>query len=82
MRLTVNLEPDLYAVAKSLAKSEDCSISAAVNHLLRRCLTAEKQSSTRETRRPRKRNGFLISRGTQPITADDVRKAESEDDEA
>lgn len=30
MRLTVNLEPDLYALAKSLAKSEDCTISAAV----------------------------------------------------
>ena len=24
MRLTINLEPDLYAVAVSLAKAEDC----------------------------------------------------------
>ena len=38
MRLTINLEPDLYAVAVSLAKAEDCSISAAVNRLLRRSL--------------------------------------------
>ena len=36
MRLTINLEPDLYAVAVSLAKAEDCSISAAVNQLVRR----------------------------------------------
>ena len=36
VRLTVNLDPDLYAVAVSLAKAEDCSISTAVNRLLRR----------------------------------------------
>ncbi len=29
MRLTINLEPDLYTVAVSLAKAEDCSISAS-----------------------------------------------------
>src|SRR6266436_5147840 len=38
MRLTVNLESDLYALAKSLAKAEDCTVSAAVNRLLRRSL--------------------------------------------
>jgi hypothetical protein len=35
MRLTVNLDPDLYGPAKSLAREADCTISAAVNQLLR-----------------------------------------------
>jgi hypothetical protein len=38
MRLTVNLEDDLYALAKAIARSEDCSLSAAVNRLLRRAV--------------------------------------------
>lgn len=36
MRLTVRLDDDLYALAKAVSKAEDCSISAAVNLLLRR----------------------------------------------
>ena len=36
--MTVNLEPDVYAVAVSFAKAEDCSTSAAVNRLMRRGL--------------------------------------------
>jgi hypothetical protein len=82
MRLTVNLEPDLYALAKSLAKAEDCSISAAVNRLLRRSLPNGKELSGRRMRRPSKRSGFAISRGRTPITADTVRQLEAEDDEA
>ena len=76
MRLTVNLDADLYAVAVALAKSEDCSISAAVNRLLRRSLPGEPGRSAPR----RRRNGFLISRGREPITADDFARAEAEDD--
>ena len=36
MRLTINLDEDLYRMAKSFAITQDCSISAAVNQLLRR----------------------------------------------
>src|SRR2546427_11855528 len=74
MRLTVNLEPDLYALAKSLAKSEDCTISAAVNRLLRRSLPRGAKEGSRGSVRPTKRNGFVISRGRRPITADTVRQ--------
>ena len=76
----MNLEPHLYALAKSLAKSEDCSISAAVNRLLRRSLPGSAKGTPQ--RRPKKRGGFTISRGRQPITADTVREIEAEDDEA
>ena len=80
MRLTVNLEADLYALARSLAREEDCTVSAAVNRLLRRSLPGGEKPG-RGSRRVVKRNGFTISRGRKPITADTVRRAEAEDDE-
>jgi hypothetical protein len=82
MRLTVNLEPDLYALAKSLAKAEDCTISAAVNRLLRRSLSGKPSRDGRQSGRPAKRNGFVISRGRRPISADTVRTIEAEADDA
>ena len=82
MRLTVNLETDLYVLAKSLAKAEDCTISAAVNRLLRGSLPGGGKPGARVSRRPAKRNGFAISRGKQTITPDTVRQLEAEDDRA
>ena len=81
MRLTVNLEPDLYALAVSLAKAEDCTISAAVNRLLHRSLPGSGTTGPRRSLAPARRNGFVISRGRQPITADTVRRIEAEDDD-
>ena len=72
MRLSINLEPDLYALAKSLAKSEDCSLSAALNRLVRRGLQRPAGSGPAD-----KRNGLRVSRGATPITADLVREIES-----
>src|SRR5206468_9451052 len=80
MRLTVNLDYDLYALAKSLAKSEDCTISAAVNRLMRRSLAGGANHSPRSSRPPVKRNGFIVSHGKRPITADTVGQIEAEDD--
>jgi len=82
MRLTLNLEQELYAVAKSLAKAEDCSISAAVNRLLRRALSGQPGQGTPAPSALEQRNGFVISLGARPITADTVRQAEEEDDGA
>ena len=78
MRLTVNLEPDLYALAVSLAKAEDCSISAAVNRLLRRSLA----DGTGHRARPRRRNNFLVSRGREPVTTETVARTEAQADVA
>ena len=80
MRLTVNLDPDLYAVAVSLAKAEDCSISAAVNRLLRRGLSGGQRQPAPSAGLTRRRNGILVSLGGPPITADSVRGIEDEDD--
>ena len=73
MRLTINLDDDLYAVAKGLAQAEVISISQAINRLLR--------SSTEANPRPvpSKRNsmsGLQVSRGRRLITAADVRAIE------
>ena len=76
----MNLDSDLYALAKSLAKAEDCAISTAVNRLLRRGLPGNTQQKTQPAVRPKKRNGFVISHGRRPITADTVQQIEAEDD--
>ena len=80
MRLTVNLDPDLYAVAVSFAKAEDCSISAAVNRLLRRGLPGGQTLFAPPAGRTVRRNGILVSLGGAPITADTVHGIEDEDD--
>ncbi len=41
MRLTINLDDDLYALARSLARDNDCTIGSAVNQLLRRRIEAQ-----------------------------------------
>ena len=83
MRLTVNLEPDLYALAKSLAKAEDCSISVAVNRLLRRSLPgAANGNKSHRSGRTKSRNGVLVSRGRKPVTAELIRQLDAEDDHA
>ncbi len=82
MRLTVNLEPDMYALAKSLAKAEDCTISAAVNRLLRRSFSGEADQGPPSSHRTKKRNRFAVSRGRQPVTPDTVFRSEAEDDVA
>ena len=78
MRLTVNLDADLYAIAVSLADAEDCSISAAVNRLLRRSLPGGADRGAP----PRRRNRLAISRGREPVPADIVARVEAEDDVA
>ena len=80
MRLTVNLEPDIYAVAVSHAKAEDCSISAAVNRLLRRGLAGAGERLEPSAGRTKRRNGILVSVGGPPITAETIGRIEEEDD--
>ena len=81
VRLTVNLDPDLYALAKSLSKAEDCTLSAAVNRLLHRSLPGKGVGDKGAPKPvPAQRNGFTISRGAITITDDLVRSQEAEDD--
>lgn len=71
MRLTINLDEDLYAIAKALAKTDDVSVSTAVNDLIRRSL--------KEPSAPGRRAGeFPTVKCRIPVTADDVARAEQE----
>jgi hypothetical protein len=81
MRLTVNLETELYALARSLSKAEDCSISSAVNRLLRRSLALDGSGHGSRTATPVQRNGFTVSQGAMPVTAEMIKQLEAEDDE-
>ena len=78
MRLTVNLDSDLYALVVSLAKTVDCSISAAVKRLPRRSLPGASDRGAPLHRR----NHFVVSRGRKPITPDAVDRVEADDDTA
>ena len=69
MRLTVNLEADLYLTAKSLAIAQDCSISAAINQLLRRKLEPTPIPK-------RRKNSFPVAPGRRRFTSEDVYRIE------
>ncbi len=79
MRLTVNLEPELYAMAKSLAQAEDCSMSAAINRLLHRAIPSNGGHPSRIEASVRRRNGIAISAGRAPITSEMVGQLEDQD---
>jgi hypothetical protein len=70
MRLTVNLESELYAIAVAYARNAGCSISDAVNLLLRRSLTPAVKPSKRRA------SGFPVVRGERPFSDEDVERIE------
>lgn len=69
MRLSVNLEEPYYRAAKALAKAEDCSLSAAVNRLVR---AGFERLDQRRAPSPRAGMPFPVSRGARPITSEMV----------
>ena len=82
MRLTINLEADLYAAAVALATAEDCSISAAVNRLVRRGLRGTEPRRGEPARGGERRNGLLVCDGRQVVRAETIQSIEDEDDAA
>ncbi len=63
MRLSVNLEPDLYALAKSLAKADDISLNSLINQKLRDSFFGQTlPSPTHE------KNGLLVSNSKHRVT--------------
>jgi hypothetical protein len=73
VRLSITLDDDLYAIAKSLAKADDCSLSAAVNRLLRRAITQPRASAAGAAP-----SSFPVSPGRRLITEDEVRALDDE----
>jgi hypothetical protein len=76
MRLTINLDDDLYRMAKAFAVTEDVSISKAINTIMRRIVapTPVTKSVCSED------SAFPVSRGRRLITSEDVHRVEEDDD--
>ena len=81
MRLTINLDDELYAVAKSLARESGVSASAAVNLLLRRALAQPPQAAARARRGVARcgRTGLPLVKCDRSFTSDAVYRLESDD---
>lgn len=76
MRLTINLDQDHYVIAKALAKEADCSISKAVNGLIRKALESE---PSRESRRSAAaKDGLPKVNGKRAFTSEDVYRFEND----
>lgn len=82
MRLTINLDEDLHRMAKALAVAEDCSISAAVNKLLRRIIDARGAavSGARSQSRKNTKAGLPVVDCKKAVTDEDVYQAEEAED--
>lgn len=76
MRLSVNLDDDLYAVAKSLAKADDTSVSAAVNSLIRKALQTVPQGGLP----PHDSTRLPVVRGRRFVTPEDVDRMDRVDE--
>lgn len=73
MRLSISLDDDLYAIAKARAKSEDCSIGAAINKLLR-----ERLKPQYAVRPANVAKGFPVVDGDRVFTDEDVYRVDNE----
>ena len=77
MRTTVDLPPDVLAVARSLARDQGRSMSEVVTDLVRRGLSAA--PATTETPSRPTRNGFPQLELARVVTTDDVRRAQDDE---
>lgn len=76
MRLTINLDDELYAVARAHAQTMDVSISAAVNFLLRRALHPTIDASARPF--AAEGDGWPVVAGKRVVTPEDVKALDDE----
>lgn len=82
MRTTIDLPPDLHAIAASLARHSGRSLSQTVADLLRRALEMDVPSRVAESGAPPYRidplTGLPVVSSPRPITEDDVKALEDE----
>jgi hypothetical protein len=72
MRLSITLDDDVYAAAKSLARAKEVSIAKAVNDLIRRGLEPKGPPAAH------RKGGLPVVRCARRFTSEDVAAAESE----
>ena len=76
MRLTINLDHDHYVIAKALAKEAECSLSKAVNELIRKAL--EPEASPSGKRSAYAKDGLPKVKGKRAFTSEDVYRIEND----
>lgn len=75
MRTTLTLDPQILSAARQIAASRSTSIGEVISELARRGLEAQARTATRQ--------GFpvfKVSKGARPLTLEDVRRDDDEDD--
>lgn len=82
MRITLDLPADVYALAKSMAEDQHCTLDAAVNLLLQRSVKKPKPPKPPSMPKPKLRNGFVVSPGAVAVTPEMVKRLEAEADAA
>jgi len=75
MRTTLNLDPDIVAVARKLASAREQSLGEVISELARNGLA---RPPRRATRRSSGFPVFTVSADAHPITSEDVRLDEDE----
>jgi hypothetical protein len=75
MRIAINLEEDLYRIAKAYAKETDTSISATVNRFLRRSMTSPQPPAATDAS-----TGVPTVRGRKIVTSEEVYGIDLEDE--
>jgi hypothetical protein len=75
MRLSVTVEPQLYDLAKALAKAQDVSLSTVINQKLREALLGKKTQA-----KSYRKNGLLVSRSKVTVTSEMVQRVLEEDE--
>ena len=76
MRLTINLDPENYVIAKSMAKESECSISKVVNQLVRKAI--EPSSTQPDNGSNLDEDGLPVVKGREAFCSDDVYRIDSE----
>lgn len=74
VRTTIDIPDDLHAVAASLARDRNCTLSSAVVELMRRALGPQSRVELVDGR-----TGFPLLASGRPITTDDVRALDDEE---
>lgn len=75
MRTTIDLPPDLHALARELAHQQHKTLSQVITECVRRGLDIAPDGALTVSTSP---SGFPIVSGGKPVTAEDVRSLEDE----
>jgi len=74
MRTTVNIDEDIYRAAKSIARDRNVSIGRALSDMARKALQQQTVFTTDD-----ELPVFAVAEDAPPITSEDVRRAEDEE---